>query len=58
MVGETTLFLLLVITILKEGLGMKLKIGDKVYLQKYEFAHIMHELNGFPGGILDETFGG
>lgn len=25
---------------------MKLKIGDKVYLQKYEFAHIMHELFG------------
>ncbi|MBR0461086.1 hypothetical protein IJI91_03875 [Candidatus Saccharibacteria bacterium] len=37
---------------------MKLKIGDKVYLQKYEVAHIIHELNGFPGGILDETFGG
>lgn len=37
---------------------MKLKIGDKVYLQKYEVAHIMHELNGFPGSILDETFGG
>ena len=36
---------------------MKLKIGDKVYLQKYEVAHIMHELNGFPGGILNETFG-
>ncbi len=37
---------------------MKLKIGDRVYLQKYEFAHIMHELNGFPGGILDEMFSG
>ena len=35
---------------------MKLKIGDRVYLQKYEVAHILHKLNGFPGGILDETF--
>ena len=37
---------------------MKLKIGDSVYLQKYEVAHIMHKLNGFPSGILDETFCG
>ena len=37
---------------------MKLKIGDRVYLQKYEVAYIMHELNGFPTGILDETFSG
>ena len=37
---------------------MKLKIGDKVYLQKYEVAHIMHKLNRFPSGILDETFSG
>jgi len=56
-VGKLRSFSLLVITILKEELGMKLKIGDRVYLQKYEVAHIMHELNGFPGGILDETFG-
>ena len=56
MVGKLRSFLLLAITILKEGLGMKLKIGDRVYLQKYEVAHIMHKLNGFPCGILEETF--
>ncbi len=37
---------------------MKLKISDKVYLQKYEVAHIMHELNVFPSDFFDETFGG
>ena len=36
---------------------MKLKIGDKVYLQKHEVAYIMNDLNSFPGGILQETFG-
>lgn len=35
---------------------MKLKIGDKVYLQKYEVAHLMHNLNSFPGSVLDEIF--
>lgn len=37
---------------------MKLKIGDRVYLQKYEVAYILHKPNGFPGGILNETFSG
>jgi hypothetical protein len=36
---------------------MKLKIGGKVYLQKYEVANILHELNSFPAGIMQETFG-
>ena len=36
---------------------MKLKIGDKVYLQKHEVAYIMNDLNSFPGSILQETFG-
>ena len=49
------LFILLIITILKEGLGMKLKIGDKVYLQKHEVAYIMNDLNSFPGGILPQS---
>lgn len=35
---------------------MKLRIGDRVYLQKYEVAHILHELNSFPAGIMQETF--
>lgn len=56
-VGKLRSFLLLVITILKEGLGMKIKIGDKVYLQKYEVYHLLHDLNGFPSSILNETFG-
>ena len=36
---------------------MKLRIGDKVYLQKYEVAHIMHDVDYFPTSILRETFG-
>ena len=36
---------------------MKIKIGDKVYLQKYEVAFIMHNLNDFPDSIFRETFG-
>ena len=35
---------------------MKLKIGDKVYLQKYEVAYIMHSLNKLPQSIVQETF--
>ena len=35
---------------------MKLKIGDKVYLQKYEVAHLMHSFNSFPGSVLHEVF--
>lgn len=35
---------------------MKLKIGDKIYLQKYEVSHILHDSNAFPSSILDETF--
>ena len=37
---------------------MKLKIDDQVYLQKYEIAHIIHDLRSFPGTLLDELFGG
>ncbi len=37
---------------------MKLKIGDKVYLQKYEVVYILHKLNSFPASIMQETFGG
>lgn len=37
---------------------MKIKIGDKVYLQKYDVAHILHELSEFPGSVLDESFNG
>ena len=35
---------------------MKLKIGNKVYLQKYEVAYIMYNLTELPGSFLDETF--
>ena len=35
---------------------MKLKIGDKVYLQKYDVAYILHDLKAFPSGVLNETF--
>ena len=35
---------------------MKLKVGESVYLQKYEVAHIVYDLNGFPRIILDEIF--
>lgn len=37
---------------------MKLKVGECVYLQKYEIAHITHDLNSFPAGIFDELFSG
>ncbi len=33
---------------------MKLKIDDKVYLQKYEVAHIMHDLDSIPATVVDE----
>ena len=35
---------------------MKLKIGNKVYLQKYEVAHFFHQSNSLPVNILQETF--
>ncbi len=37
---------------------MKIKIGKKVYLQKYEVAFIMHELESFPASIFDEVMKG
>jgi hypothetical protein len=37
---------------------MKIKIGDKFYLQKYDVAHLLHELDEYPGSILDESFNG
>lgn len=36
---------------------MKIKIGDKVYLQKYEVAHILHDLWSMPMCIVEETLG-
>ena len=36
---------------------MKIKIGETVYLQKYEIAHMMHDLNSFPDAVLQEIFG-
>ena len=36
---------------------MKIKIGEKVYLQKYDVAYITHCLDGFPGPIVQELFG-
>lgn len=35
---------------------MKIKDGQKVFLQKYEVAYIMHELNLVPAGIIEEVF--
>ena len=35
---------------------MKIKIGQKVYLQKYDVSYIMHELNFVQAGIVDEIF--
>lgn len=35
---------------------MKLRIGGKVYLQKYEFMHFMHKLNEIPDSIFQEVF--
>ena len=36
---------------------MKLKIGEKVYVQKYDVAFILHELHEFPADIYAEIFG-
>ena len=36
---------------------MKVKVGERVYLQKYEVAHIMHDLNSIPATVMDEVFG-
>ncbi|MBR0467642.1 hypothetical protein IJJ53_01905 [Candidatus Saccharibacteria bacterium] len=35
---------------------MKIKNGQKVFLQKYEVTYIMHELNSVPAGIVEEIF--
>ena len=37
---------------------MKLKVGECVYLQKYEVAQLMHNVSCFPASIVDELFGG
>lgn len=37
---------------------MKLRVGDQVFLQKIDMAHILHDLRSFPAGIFDETFSG
>lgn len=36
---------------------MKLKNGEKVYLQKYDVAFITHELHCVPADIFEEIFG-
>lgn len=35
---------------------MKIKIGQKVYLQKYDVSYIMHDLNSVHYSIIDEIF--
>lgn len=35
---------------------MKLRIGDAIYLQKYDVAFLVHELGTFPGSIINEVF--
>lgn len=37
---------------------MKLKVGECVYLQKYEIAYLTSELSCLPASIFDELFGG
>ena len=36
---------------------MKVKVGKNVYLQKYDVAHILHDLNSIPATVMDEVFG-
>ena len=36
---------------------MKVKVDENVYLQKYEVAHIMHDLSSFPATVMNEAFG-
>ena len=36
---------------------MKKKVGDKVYLQKYDIGFITHELDEVPACIIDDLFG-
>lgn len=35
---------------------MKIKIGEKVYLQKYDIARILHNIPAFPGSLVAELF--
>ena len=35
---------------------MKIKIGDKVYLQKYDVSHILGETNEIPASFFQEVF--
>lgn len=35
---------------------MKIKIGEKVYLQKYDTARILHDIAAFPGSLVTELF--
>ncbi len=35
---------------------MKLRIGNKVYLQKYDVVFITRELSSFPMSLFDEVF--
>ena len=37
---------------------MKLKIGDKVYLQKYDVAYLLHHIRAFPSRLMEEIFCG
>ena len=35
---------------------MKIKIGDTIYLQKYDVAYILDNLNNFPTSLLQDIF--
>ena len=48
-------FLLLARVLSKGGIGMKLKIGEKVYLQKYDVAYILNDVNSVPASIFEES---
>ena len=37
---------------------MKLKIGDKVYLQKYDVSYLLHHIRAFPSRLMEEIFCG
>ena len=36
---------------------MKVKVGKKVYLQKYDVAYILHDLNSIPATVMNEVSG-
>lgn len=36
---------------------MKVEVDEKVYLQKYDVAYILHDLNSIPATVMNEVFG-